>query len=130
MIAALRAGREALERTAASGAPHYGINTGFGSFSRERIEPAIPAKGVPFDNGLFRLICEYDDPERRAKEGPVSVTEPRISRLVEQMGPGRPIRLDELVDGRAPFEFGDHPQVDETLGDRATASSELGSEPG
>ncbi|NVB42978.1 radical SAM protein [Pseudenhygromyxa sp. WMMC2535] len=75
---------------------------------RERIEPAIPPKGVPFDNGLFRLIREYEDPERRAKEGPVEITEPRISRLVEQMGTGREIRADELVEGRAPFEKLDH----------------------
>jgi histidine ammonia-lyase len=32
--------RGALERAASDGEPHYGINTGFGSFSRERIAPA------------------------------------------------------------------------------------------
>jgi histidine ammonia-lyase len=32
--------RAALERAASDGQPHYGINTGFGSFSRERIAPA------------------------------------------------------------------------------------------
>lgn len=32
--------RAALERAADDGQPHYGINTGFGSFSRQRIAPA------------------------------------------------------------------------------------------
>ncbi|EDM78156.1 heme biosynthesis protein [Plesiocystis pacifica SIR-1] len=75
---------------------------------RERIEPFIPAKGVPFDNGLFRLIREWKDPARREAEGPVEVTEPRVSRLIDEMGSGRAIRMDELVDGRAPFELKDH----------------------
>jgi radical SAM protein with 4Fe4S-binding SPASM domain len=70
---------------------------------RERIEPAIAAKGVPFDNGLFRLVREWKDPARREAEGPVEITQPRVSRLVEEMGPGRPIREDELIDGRVPF---------------------------
>ena len=70
---------------------------------RERIEPWVPAKGVPFDNGLFKLIREWKDPARREAEGPIEVTLPRISRLVEQMGVGRPIREDELEDGCAPF---------------------------
>ena len=71
---------------------------------RERIEPVAAAQGIPFDNGLFRIIREWKDPERREREGPVEITEPRVSRLVEEMGPGRPIRADELVDGRVPFE--------------------------
>ena len=70
---------------------------------RERIEPVAKASGQPFDNGLFRIIREWKDPERREKEGPVQIDEPRVSRLVEEMGPGRPIRPDELVDGRVPF---------------------------
>jgi radical SAM protein with 4Fe4S-binding SPASM domain len=70
---------------------------------RERIEPVVAAKGVPFDNGLFRVIREWKDPARREAEGPVQVDEPRVSRLVEEMGVGRPIREDELVEGRAPF---------------------------
>lgn len=40
VVVRLGSSRAALERTAAGGEPHYGINTGFGSFSRERIEPA------------------------------------------------------------------------------------------
>lgn len=70
---------------------------------RERIEPAYPAKGVPFDNGLFRIVREWKDPARREAEGPIEITEPRVSRMVEEMGPGRPIREDELEDGCAPF---------------------------
>ena len=35
----VRATRTALEEAARDGEPHYGINTGFGSFSRERIAP-------------------------------------------------------------------------------------------
>lgn len=35
----LRAGRAALESMLDDGQPHYGINTGFGSFSRQRISP-------------------------------------------------------------------------------------------
>jgi radical SAM protein with 4Fe4S-binding SPASM domain len=66
---------------------------------RERIEPVAAAPGIPFDNGLFRLIREWKDPARREREGPVSIDEPRVSRLVEEMGPGRPIRADELDDG-------------------------------
>jgi len=71
---------------------------------RERIEPVAAPQGVPFDNGLFRVIREHKDPARRELEGPVEITEPRVSRLVEEMGSGRPIRLDELQDGRVPFE--------------------------
>ncbi len=70
---------------------------------RERIEPVAQASGLPFDNGLFRVIREWKDPERREQEGPVQIDEPRVSRLVEEMGPGRPIRPDELVDGKVPF---------------------------
>lgn len=36
-VAALAKGRRALERALGDGQPHYGINTGFGSFSRQRI---------------------------------------------------------------------------------------------
>jgi histidine ammonia-lyase len=38
--ARLAASRRALERAAAAGTPLYGVNTGFGSFSRERISSA------------------------------------------------------------------------------------------
>lgn len=44
---------------------------------RERLEPVAPAPGLPFDHGLFRLIREFKDPERRAREGPVHVEAPR-----------------------------------------------------
>jgi radical SAM protein with 4Fe4S-binding SPASM domain len=70
---------------------------------RERIEPVAAAPGVPFDNGLFRIIREHADPELRAKHGPLEIIEPRVSRMVEAHGPGRPIRAEELVDSVAPF---------------------------
>jgi radical SAM protein with 4Fe4S-binding SPASM domain len=71
---------------------------------RERIEPAAAAPGVPFDNGLFRLIREHADPNLRAEHGPLEITEPRVSRVVEPHGPGRAIRPDELIGQVAPFE--------------------------
>ncbi len=58
---------------------------------RERIEKVADAPGVPFDNALFRVIREHKDPARRAAEGPVEITEPRVSRLEVEMGPGYPI---------------------------------------
>lgn len=58
---------------------------------RERVEPVLPAFGVPFDNGLFRLVREHKDPELRARYGPIQVDEPRVSRMVEPLGPGTPI---------------------------------------
>ncbi|MCB9703138.1 MAG: radical SAM protein [Myxococcales bacterium] len=58
---------------------------------RERIEQVAPSGGQGFDNGLFRLIREWIDPARRESEGPVSIDEPRVSRLVEPSGPGRPV---------------------------------------
>ncbi len=58
---------------------------------RERIELVERGPGEPFDHGLYRLITEPLDPARRAAEGPVHVEEPRTSRCVEPMGPGRPL---------------------------------------
>ncbi len=58
---------------------------------RERIELVQRGPGVPFDHGFYRLITEAIDPERRAAEGPVHVEEPRITRVEEPMGPGRPL---------------------------------------
>jgi radical SAM protein with 4Fe4S-binding SPASM domain len=63
---------------------------------RERIEQVAPPPGVPFDNGLFRLIREHIDPELRAAHGPVQVDEPRVSREVDPTGPGRPLTPAEL----------------------------------
>ncbi|MCA9662294.1 MAG: SPASM domain-containing protein, partial [Myxococcales bacterium] len=60
---------------------------------RERIEQVAAASGGGFDNGLFRVIREAKDPARRAAEGPVAIEEPRVSRLVEPHGPGRPVEL-------------------------------------
>jgi radical SAM protein with 4Fe4S-binding SPASM domain len=59
---------------------------------RERIELVRGAASKdPFSAGLFRVVREHKDPERRACEGPVAVEEPRVSRLVEPWGPGRPL---------------------------------------
>jgi len=60
---------------------------------RERIEQVRGASGGGFDNGLFRVIREHKDPELRAQHGPVATEEPRVSRLVEPHGPGRPVDL-------------------------------------
>ena len=58
---------------------------------RERIEQVRGATGQGFDNGLFRVIREHKDPALRALHGPVAIEEPRVSRLVEPHGPGRPV---------------------------------------
>lgn len=63
---------------------------------RERVEPVAPAPGVPFDHGYYRIVRESIDPDRRAREGPVGVDEPRVPRTIEPFGPGRPIAADEL----------------------------------
>lgn len=55
---------------------------------RERIELVAPAAGGGFDHGLFRIIREHLDPERRALVGPVEIDEPRVSRAVEPSGEG------------------------------------------
>lgn len=55
---------------------------------RERIEPVAAAPGIPFDHGLYRIVREWVDAQRREREGPVQVDEPRVSRLQQRMGPG------------------------------------------
>ncbi len=55
---------------------------------RERIEPVFAAPGVPFDHGLYRIVRESTDADRRAAQGPARVDEPRVSRLRARMGPG------------------------------------------
>jgi radical SAM protein with 4Fe4S-binding SPASM domain len=60
---------------------------------QERIELVRGAADRPFAAGLFRVIREWKDPERRQREGPVHVDEPRVSRSVEVRGPGRPVDL-------------------------------------
>ncbi len=64
---------------------------------RERIEQVAPSAGRGFDNGLFRVICEPLDEEERRLRGPVSVDEPRVSRLVEPTGPGYPVDVGEFI---------------------------------
>ena len=59
---------------------------------RERIELVAAAPGVPFDHGLYRIVREWTDPQRREREGPVSIEAPRVSRLQQRMGPGTPVR--------------------------------------
>ena len=58
---------------------------------RERLEPAVVAGEHAFAFGAFRLVREWADAERREREGPLEITEPRITRLVEEMGAGRPV---------------------------------------
>ena len=66
---------------------------------RERLEPVFRAGTGAFDFGNFRIIREWKDPARREAEGPVHIEEPRITRLEEEMGPGRPVESrSELVD--------------------------------
>jgi radical SAM protein with 4Fe4S-binding SPASM domain len=60
---------------------------------RERIEQVRGAGGQGFDNGLFRVVREHKDPALRAQHGPVATEEPRVSRLVDPHGPGRPVDL-------------------------------------
>lgn len=57
---------------------------------RERIELVSKGPGVPFDHGLYRVITESLDPAQREANGPISVEEPRTTRVVDPMGPGRP----------------------------------------
>ncbi|MBZ5709198.1 radical SAM/SPASM domain-containing protein [Nannocystis pusilla] len=57
---------------------------------RERIEFVRKAPDIAFGTALFRVVREHKDPELRAQHGPVATEEPRISRLVEPSGPGRP----------------------------------------
>ncbi|MBK6918947.1 MAG: radical SAM protein [Deltaproteobacteria bacterium] len=69
---------------------------------RERVELVAAAPGLPFDNGLFRVVREHKDPELRERLGPVQIDEPRTSRLVDPLGPGRTLTAEEraaLTDG-------------------------------
>ena len=58
---------------------------------RERVELVQAAPGLPFDNGLFRVIREHKDPDLRARTGPVQIDDARTSRLIDPLGPGRPL---------------------------------------
>ena len=55
----------------------------------------MEAGDQPFGFGAFRLIRESNDAGQRAAGGPLEVTEGRVSRAVEEMGAGRPLRVDE-----------------------------------
>lgn len=61
---------------------------------RERIEQVAAAPGVPFDHGLYRIVREWVDPQRRETEGPVAIDEPRVSRVHEPTGAGREVDSD------------------------------------
>ena len=54
---------------------------------RERIELVRRGPGRPFDHGLYRIVLEALDPDRRAEE-PVEITPPRVSRAVAPEGAG------------------------------------------
>ena len=58
---------------------------------RERIELVQPAAPTGFATALFRVIREPKDEAERARRGPVAIEEPRVSRLDEWTGPGRPV---------------------------------------
>ena len=58
---------------------------------RERIEQVARAPGKPFDHGLYRIVRESTDPDRRTAEGPVQIDHPRTSRTVDRWGPGQPV---------------------------------------
>src|SRR5262249_41815137 len=53
--------------------------------------PVQPDPGLPFDKGLFRGIREPKDPDERARRGRVQIDDARTSRLVDPLGPGRPL---------------------------------------
>ena len=57
---------------------------------RERIEMAREAASHEFAAGAFRLILESSDPSLAGREDPVSVEEPRPSRLERELGNGLP----------------------------------------
>ncbi|MCA9704284.1 MAG: radical SAM protein [Myxococcales bacterium] len=53
---------------------------------RERIELLEPASGEPFGLARFRLIREWSDPERRAREPPIVVESSRLPSSRPQRG--------------------------------------------
>ena len=55
---------------------------------RERIELVSVAPDIPFANGLWQVVREPADADERARTGPVVIERPRVSRLVERLGPG------------------------------------------
>ncbi|MCA9650223.1 MAG: hypothetical protein H6712_10880 [Myxococcales bacterium] len=71
---------------------------------RERIELVRRAPPIGFGSPLFRVVREAIDPARRAEQGPVAIEQPRVSRLEQWEGPGRPVELDpsERLDPRPP----------------------------
>jgi radical SAM protein with 4Fe4S-binding SPASM domain len=66
---------------------------------RERIEMVSVAPGIPFAVGLWQVVREPADAEERARSGPVAFERPRVSRLVERLGPGHEVDVARVVRG-------------------------------
>ena len=64
---------------------------------RERIELVSAAPELPFASGLWQVVREPADPDERARRGPVAIERPRVSRLVEELGAGREVPVEEYV---------------------------------
>ena len=56
---------------------------------RERLEMVEAGDAGAFGFGNFRIIREHADEALRAKHGPIEITEPRVTRVEEEMGGGR-----------------------------------------
>jgi hypothetical protein len=66
---------------------------------RERIEMVAAAPDIPFATGLWQVVREPADEAERARTGPVAVERPRVSRLVERLGPGYEVDVAGVVRG-------------------------------
>ncbi|MCA9649088.1 MAG: radical SAM protein [Myxococcales bacterium] len=64
---------------------------------RERIELVSAAPDIPFANGLWQVVREPIDEQERARRGPVAIERPRISRVVEPMGAGSEVPVEQYV---------------------------------
>ncbi len=68
---------------------------------RERIELVSVAPDVPFASGLWQVVREPADEQERARTGPVAYERPRVSRLVERLGPGYEVDPKDYVPRKA-----------------------------
>ena len=68
---------------------------------RERIELVSQAPDIPFANGLWQVVREPIDDAQRETNGPVAYERPRVSRLVERLGPGWEVDPAEYVPPRS-----------------------------
>jgi radical SAM protein with 4Fe4S-binding SPASM domain len=64
---------------------------------RERIELVSAAPDLPFANGLWQVVRESSDAAERERNGPVAIERPRTSRVVEEMGSGTEVPVEEYV---------------------------------